>query len=266
MISDDTDRKEPALFLMDLKGHIGMKLLIDGLGKINDMEAITADTRSLLYVLASQSFNRKGEQPPARKLLVRIRRRGMSFSLDKCVMLSDLLLAAANETGASEWSDFVGRAAREKTVDIEGMAFTGDTLLLGFKNPKMGNDAVILAVADPDSLFERKRLSPEKVSLWRRITVYDSATGTFCGISDLLFCNGSLYGLSTGVASRSGVDGDVGVFWSYSPETEALLLLRSFPESKPEGIAFNGERSELCIVFDNGSKNPSQFMTVKVSR
>lgn len=266
VISDDTDNKEPALFLMDVMGHIRMKLLINGIGMINDMEAISGDGRGRIYVLASQSFNKKGKQARARQLLVRVRRNDMSFYLDKSVILFDLLLAAANETGASEWADFVGRAAREKTVDIEGMTWLNDTLLFGFKNPKMGNDAVILAVAEPDSLFEQNRLLPEKVSLWRRITVYDKATGTFCGISDLAFKKGRLYGLSTGVSSRSGVEEDVGICWNYSPETGKLQIVRSFPGMKPEGIAFNGDRDEWGIVFDNGSKNSSQFITVKVVR
>ncbi len=265
LISDDTDKKQPMLFLMDENGHVGHSVLIDGLQKINDMEGIACDDRGFIYLLTSQSFNQKGVQPPARKLLARVRRSGSSFMIDKSVFLFDLLLAAASEKKSAEWASFVNIGAKEKSIDIEGIAWRHDTLLLGCKNPKMRNKAVILGIADPDALFGQQRLSPERITVWHSMTIYDSITGTFCGISDLAFHNDTLFGVSTGVASQSGVDADVGMFWNYSPDKRTMRVIRSFPGLKPEGLTFNGDRNEFCLVFDNGANNPSQMMTVKVS-
>ena len=265
VVSDDTDAKRPMLFFMDRTGRIAESVMINGLTAINDMEGITQDAKGRLYVLASQSYNRKGKRAPERKKLVRVRRDGMRFNLDGYVSLIDLLVEAAREKEAFEWCEFIKRGDRDKSVDIEAICFRGDTLLLGFKNPRIKTDAVILGISDPDSLFVKKRLHPDQVRIWRKLTVFDSSTNTFCGISDLCFHGDRLFGVSTGVQSQSGVDEDTGVMWVYSPQDGSMRYLHHFPGIKPEGIAFDHDRKEFCLVFDNGSKNPSQFMTVKVS-
>ena len=266
VISDETDGKEPMLFFMDTAGYIGQRTVVKRLSAINDMEGITRDTHGRVYLLASQSFNRKGKRTTARRLLVRMTGTGKSgFRADASVPLIDVLAKAAEQQPSAKWSSFVAGALREKSVDIEGIVWYNDTLLFGFKNPKMGNDAVILAASDPDALFRTGRVKPAQVMLWRRFPLFDTVSGTYCGVSDLCFTDGRLYGLSTGVSSSSGVEEDVGLFWTFDPATGSCTFFRHFSGLKPEGIAYNSDRGEFCIVFDNGSENPSQFMTVKVS-
>ena len=107
VVSDDTDRKLPVLFLMDSTGHIREKTVVNGLKRINDIEGISQDRRGYIYLLASQSFNRKGKQSSARKLLVRVLRSGKVFNLDKSVVLFDLLVAAASTEKTGEWAEFI---------------------------------------------------------------------------------------------------------------------------------------------------------------
>ncbi len=264
LISDETDGKKPDLYIMDKKGRVSRKVAVKGLPAINDMEGITADRRGVIYLLASQSFNRKGKLPTERKLLAGIRREGLNFTLDRSVILLDLLLEAAGEKESGEWGGFIRSAVMEKSIDLEGIAWWRDTLILGFKNPKLNNCAVMLAVSDPDMLFETRRLSAKQVSVWRKIILYDSTSGTFCGISDICVYGDMLIGLSTGVTSKSGVDEDVGMIWEYRPETGSLEILQRFTNLKPEGIAVDEDENNYYIVFDNGSKNQSQYMTIKV--
>jgi hypothetical protein len=264
VVSDETDGKQPELFLMDTTGHIVRTTMVKNVPAINDMEGITRDPWGRMYLCASQSHNRKGILSEARKLLVRASLDGISFTADARVLLVDLLAAAAGETPEEDWCRFVNKALAEKTADIEGVLWFDGKLLLGFKNPRMGKDAVILGIDDPDMMFSGNALKAGQVSLWRHITLFDTATGTFCGISDLCSRNGRIYGLSTGVHTQSGVDEDVGLFWTFDPEAGGVQVLRHFSGLKPEGIAGFGTGGEFCIVFDNGSKNSSQFMIVKV--
>ncbi|HEX3019772.1 MAG TPA: hypothetical protein VHP36_05705 [Chitinispirillaceae bacterium] len=265
IISDDTERKRPDLFLMDTTGRITLRTSIKGLDKINDMESVFYYKPNHLYILCSQSYNKNDKQPESRMLFVRSRRNGSSFEFEAGVNLFDLLLTAASETPSEKWADFIIKSDRDKTVDIEGMLVFKDTLLLGFKNPKLENRAVILSVTNFNSVLNTGKLSSHHVSIWRILPLYDTATGTFCGISDLTTHGDYLYGVSTGVSLKNGINEDVGLLWKYSPLSDSITIIRNFTGIKPEGITVFDNPPRFCIVFDNGTKNPSQFLIGKVS-
>lgn len=260
VISDDTERKRPDLFLMDSTGRITLRAGINGLDNINDMESIVSSGSDRLYILASQSFNKKGKQSRHRTLLVRVKRKGCYFQLDESVPLFNLLLSAASANTKETWAQFILRSNNDKSVDVEGMAIFNDTLLLGFKNPKLENRAVLLAIADFDAMITTKKCAENQISLWRTLPLYDTTSGTFCGISDLSVHDGNMYGVSTGEFSQSGVDKDVGLLWKYFPEQDSLVILRKFTDIKPEGVTIFDDPPRYGIVFDNGTKNPSQFL------
>jgi multidrug resistance efflux pump len=263
VISDETEGKTPFLFLMDENGNVGEKIKIDGLSEINDMESITTNDQHFYYILSSQSYNKKGKCPPARKLFIRVQRDGKSFKLDRSIYLFDLLQTAASKTADPRLTEFVNQSALDQSVDVEGMTIFNDTLLLGFKNPKIKDEAVILAVANYNSCFDQNNISEQQVSIWRTIPIYDRNLNTYCGISDLKSYKGKLYGLSTGVVSKNGIDEDTGLFWEYTPSSNEFMVIQSFPGVKPEGLAINETTGKFLIVFDNGAKNPSQFITTK---
>jgi hypothetical protein len=248
---------------MDENGNVGEKIKIDGLSEINDMESITTNDQHFYYILSSQSYNKKGKCPPARKLFIRVQRDGKSFKLDRSIYLFDLLQTAASKTADPRLTEFVNQSALDQSVDVEGMTIFNDTLLLGFKNPKIKDEAVILAVANYNSCFDQNNISEQQVSIWRTIPIYDRNLNTYCGISDLKSYKGKLYGLSTGVVSKNGIDEDTGLFWEYTPSSNEFMVIQSFPGVKPEGLAINETTGKFLIVFDNGAKNPSQFITTK---
>jgi hypothetical protein len=262
-VSDETDYKQPVLFVMNDTGYIENKIDVENMPEINDMEGITQDGNGFFYLLSSQSYNNKGKQPASRKILAQVLKKGSRYICQKRIQLWDVLLAAANQCTSQAWSIFIIESAKEKSVDIEGITFFGDTLLLGFKNPKIDNRAVILGIADVNALFGNGTLTSNQIGIWRKLPLFDSTSGTFCGISDMYVHKGHVVGLSTGVSERLGVQKDTGLMWDYNAATGTMNILRHFPGLKPEGISYNGNNNEFCIVFDNGSKNPSFYMKVK---
>lgn len=260
VISDDTENKRPDLFLMDTSGRITNRTTIKGLKKINDMESISLSGPDHLYTLSSQSYNKKGIQSPARTLFVQIKRNNNNFECTGSVTLLNLLLSASTNAPKEKWAQFIQKANSNKSIDIEGMAVFKDTLLLGFKDPKINNHAVILAISEFNSVFTSGNLSVNQISLWKKLSLYDTATATYCGISDMTVYNNEIYGVSTGVATKNGVNKDVGLLWKYSPSTDSIRIIRNFIGIKPEGITIFGDPSRYCIVFDNGTEVPSQFL------
>ncbi|MCX7725444.1 MAG: HlyD family secretion protein [Chitinispirillaceae bacterium] len=264
LISDETERREPWLFLTNEIGNIYSMTLVKGLPAIDDMEGITIDNRGNIYLLSSQSFTKKGKISDERKVLARVKRNILSFDLDRMIKLTDLLREAAEVKPQSKEGQFILSALQNKTIDIEGICYYKDTLLLGFKNPKLNNRAIIVALINIEEILTTNKIKPQNLSIWRELTLIDTSTATFCGISDLTYYDDKLFGLSTGVRSKSGIEEDVGLIWVYYPTKDTLNIIHSFSNLKPEGITVNTDKNELFIVFDNGSKFPSQFATEKV--
>lgn len=265
VISDDTERKQPDLFLMDTTGRITSKRTITGLDKINDMESICSAGSGVFYALSSQSYNKKDKQPLSRTLFMRFRQNGAGFEQTGNVPLFPMLLEAASAKPTEKCAEFVAKSNLDKSIDIEGMTVYKDTLLLGFKNPKTANHATILAIADFNTVFNSGKISSSQISVWRTLPLFDTVSSTFCGISDLAVHGDMLYGVSTGVSLKNGVEKDIGLLWKYFPSTDSLVIMQNFRDIKPEGITVFGEEPQYCIVFDNGTKIPSQFIIEKDS-
>ena len=265
IVSDETEHKVPVLFLMDDNGVVRAKKVIRGVPEINDMESITKGPDGFFYCMTSQSHNRKGRLSASRKLLLRVScSPDGEFSATGTVSPYDLLSDAATRENDSEWARFFLSGVRDKSIDIEGIAFFSDTLLLGFKDPKLRQNAVVLGIRNPATLFDGTSIVNGQVFVWKLFPLYDSLSGCFCGISDLyMHKNGLLVGAATGVSRSSGVKEDIGMIWSYDIHTGITSIKRHFPGLKPEGITYNESNGEYCIVFDNGSKNPSYYMKVK---
>ncbi|HMA65036.1 MAG: DUF3616 domain-containing protein [Fibrobacterota bacterium] len=263
IVSDDTEDKRPDIFVMDTSGRITSRQTIKGIDKINDMESVLYAGPDLFYTLTSQSYNKNGKQPLSRTLFVRFNKKGSSFEQTGSVSLCTMLLEAASTSKKEKWAQFILKSSNDQSIDIEGMTIFNDTLLLGFKNPKLDNRAVILALANFNTLFSTGKIVSNQVSVWRTLPLFDKSSSTFCGISDLAVHGDKLYGVSTGVSSKSGIDEDIGLFWKYSPSTDSLVIIRNFKGLKPEGVTIYGNPLHYCIVFDNGTKSPSQFMKGK---
>jgi hypothetical protein len=225
------------------------------------MEALAHGDGTVIYILTSQSYNKKGLLPASRRLFIRVARETDRFTLTGKIALVDLLQKAALQDPVAEWSQFISAAIADSSMDIEGLAYRQGSVLLGFKNPQIEGRAAILAIAGIDAVFDKQELSAVGVRLWRALDLRDGPTGVPCGITDLVFFGERLYGLA--VASIGPKD--IGTLWLCQSDEAQPQILRRFEGVKPEGIAVDSSRRAMLITFDNGSKHPSRFLTLKVA-
>ncbi|WP_437971651.1 HlyD family efflux transporter periplasmic adaptor subunit [Sorangium sp. So ce260] len=285
IVSDDTghDGKEdegaPWLFTMSATGAVDPEpAVVEGIDELVDVEGIAAGDAGEIYLLSSQSYNKKGRRKPGRTALLRVRRDGASLRVDGEIHLAEMLDASAERAAA------LGLPRGTRELDVEGLAFHQGALYLGLKAPlDAQGKAMIWRIASPGALFpegrpsglrtgkragkgkgaeppvDPKRLDHAGVSLWARARVDVDLAGraTPGGISDLLFLpDGSLAIAST----PSTADGDAGALFrvdSPQPGDLAPRLVQRFPGLKPEGIAPSLSAGKLMIVFDAGANVPS---------
>ncbi len=263
LVSDDTWRNKPILYFMNDSGRVVNETAIVGLESIKDMEALAQGNDSMLYVLASQSANRKGKLPNARTLFLEVARRGETFTLTGSVRLSEILMSAAREKPSECWAQYLSKAVRDSALDIEGMEFRRGDLFFGIKAPLRGDSAVILRVGDARALFHDFAPARAKIEIWRQWKLADPQTGIPGGISALHFSGDDLYALSV---SGRGEKQTSGALWRYRPGDRKPKCIRHFPGLKAEGLARHGGNGGLLITFDNGAKKASQMTIVKVDQ
>lgn len=261
IVSDDTHKKQPVLFLMNSMGQVYGDFLIDGLDKINDMESITADSLGRIYIASSQSINKNGKLPESRKLLIRIRRENESFKLDNSIILIDLIETVALKNSQSEWAKFIIQGLSDNTIDIEGIFYKSGAIYLGFKQPLLDNHAVILQINHIDYAFENKIIRSEDITVWQKLLLKDSLSGAYCGISDMMLQDEHLYLLTC--AERKGNPLNSGGLWLFNTKSGILSHQRMFKGLRPEGIAYDKKRGEYLVAFDNGSDYPSEILFIK---
>ncbi|HWB77579.1 MAG TPA: biotin/lipoyl-binding protein [Nannocystaceae bacterium] len=259
VVSDDTglpnaDEQAPWLFAMDPHGRIDPEpIVLDGIGVVSDLESIAPAPDGGIYVLASQSYSKKGKRPPKRQVFAHIALDSDTARVTKSVALATLLESGDALSGLE--------LDNLDALDIEGMTSTAaGGVLLGLKSPLDDKGrAAIWHLHDPDTLLTSGSAMP---TLWGRVALTVVADGETvpAGISDLLEHGGDL--LITATAALTD-----------DPERQdgALVLvegraqlgnpktLRTFPGGKPEGIALNDAGDGIVVVFDNGAR-PAQWM------
>jgi hypothetical protein len=267
LVVDDETRKSPSLYLVDSAGWIDAELPIGGLDDMADMEAITADSVGAIYVLSSQSHNKKGKLSKARTLLVKVGRQGRNLKLMSKVYLRDALDAAARANPGQEWASFLLQGLDEGTLDIEGMALDRDGLLLGFKAPLLKGKAVILMLRGLDGLMADPmpdaKVLPPALSLWRALDLKNPETGISCGIADMHKSGRNLYVLSTGTLKEkagAAAESHVGDLWAFDVESRKLQYRRGFGGKKVEGLSLHAPSQSFYVVVDNGGESPSQLL------
>lgn len=256
IISDESSM----LYLMNSRGQIEKEVQIEGLKKANDMEGITSDDRGNIYIVCSQSPNKKGNHPDTRKLLMRIKRKGDAFVLDGYVKLIDLLTEAAKSDSAASWINLVKIDTVNRSPDIEGIAYCENSLYLSFKNPLLDEKSAILKITDIDNMFKSGSLEKSQIELWRQLYLKDMSSGNLFRISDIQFINDNLYILSCCISGDEPIEGRLWVLRANSADPE---VIKSFRKMKPEGIAFDKKNRSATITFDNGSDLPSQFTVLE---
>ncbi|MCB9554508.1 MAG: DUF3616 domain-containing protein [Deltaproteobacteria bacterium] len=244
--SDDTPNNRPLLMLVDRQGKVRAELAISGAKKIDDMEALTVDNRGRIYLASSQSFNKRGKQKKRRRRLWRLSRQGTHLAFESGVDLYHQLERLAAIGDKRPWAAFLRRGVAERSINIEGISWSGGALYLGFKRPQIAGKAVVLRLADADKLMSGADLSAEQVQLAHQLDLQGEE------LSDLLVEDQRLFVTST----RGGAGGSV---WRI--ESATVKRLRRYDGPRPEGLSRLNDKT-LLVVFDQGAEAPSLISEV----
>jgi multidrug resistance efflux pump len=262
IVSDDTGQKDgddhaPWLFTMNAFGKVDPEpLRVSGIKAFNDLESIAQGPNGTLYVLASQTFSKKGKRKPARQAFVKLVPEGRGYRAVAVVRLAQLLDAAAPQVRSA-----LG-IQDTQSLNIEGMTRYKSGLLLALKAPldERGR-AIVWEMPDPARLFAMERLQSADLKLWAKAELSVQADGKNVpgGIADILVLPNGTIALA---ATASGIrpKQQTGSLWHAPLPTNGLLQakrIQAFPGLKPEGLALSPNAGRLAVAFDANREIPS---------
>ena len=246
VVSDDTEKKKPLLFEVGKDGETRV-IGIQNLNKINDLESIAKENGSSYLIMSSLSYSKKGKLKPERRILARITFSNGAAKLEKAVDFYEILKDFADKSG-SEAAKFLKKGIAEKSIDIEGMFITGDSLFIAFKNPLFNENGVIFEINGYDTVFAEKRIPENQLK-----TIFVDVPSER-KISDIYILSPDkfYYTASCNSEKCGGL---------YRLENGKSALIKDFPELKPEGIAVD-DGGNFFIFFDLGQQENSKFMNL----
>jgi multidrug resistance efflux pump len=257
-VSDDTGREKydngsPWVFSIGKDGVVDSEpIVIEGVERIKDLEGIAASPDGRIYLIASQSLNRKGISSIERTIFISAHLQGRKLIADSEVSFYDLLMEAQRQDPtflSSLGIEFHPRKPAP-TIEIEGLAWHNSALYLGLKKPlDVSKQALIWKLSNPDLLFRRKSLSSAMLYLWKRVSI--QMAGAPLGISEIFFLSDNAF-VMAGTNSKGG-----GLFYAAEAAGQELTLktIAEYPGLKPEGLCL-GPNGRLVVVFDRGEKKP----------
>ena len=263
--SDDTSRGErehaPWLYLMDKSGNVEPQPLpVDGIDRLNDVEAIAPCSDGSLYLVSSQSISKKGKRRANRQQLLKVERKGRKLNVVGKVDFFKALYDSYD--GQTLKALGLGEKRDDQLVlNIEGAAFFGDDLLLGIKQPSTEKGAPIWRLKHPEHLLATGVLDPGQLSVFAFVDLR-TPDGRPMGISDLATNDRrQLYALATvaDVPEKSQIGAMFKLGFDHSGALQATRLF-SFPELKAEGLCFPAN-DRVYIVFDTDDKSPFLYLT-----
>lgn len=251
VVSDDTghgdDEHAPWVFAVDRGGAFDPEpLLLEGVDRVSDLESVTRAPDGTLYFLASQSVSRKGKRPAKRQWLLRVRDDGGRLEVSGRIALYDDFLRGLDP-------GLRGELGVSDQLDVEGIAWREDGLLVGLKAPLDGaGRSRLWLLPRPDRLFAPDGVAgADEPRLLGSVSLPTCAAAAPGGISDLFLDEGKLYVLST--LPRGP---ECGSAWVVDLAGGGLAprKLADWP-LKPEGIARAGDGA-LLVFFDTGATPP----------
>ena len=227
---------------------------IEGVGRTSDLEAVTRGPDGSIYLLCSQSLSRKGKRPRKRQRFLRTQLDGPKLVVTGHLDLYRTLVDTLD-------GELLERLGVGDALDIEGMTWHGDGLLLGLKAPTDARGlAATWKLRNPDALFDGAGMGEGGASLapFRGFKLPTGQYGQVGGISDLMAEREMLYILTT------LPDGpDTGAAWKVdlSKPNSAPERLAKWDGLKPEAIGRSPDGT-LVVFFDAGDETP-RYATLK---
>jgi len=250
LVSDE----QPVLYEMSTNGKIIKQFPLDSFGKITDLEDISRDGDNL-YLAASLSHNKKDKLKAKRRRLMRLSMAGQDIQTGSWIDLYQVLQESlASKQFSTELRDFLGEGIDARSLDLEAQAVIDNNLYLGFKAPfDASGNTVILKLSDVDALFKHKAV---EVSIWLKLDLGDTSTGTSNRLSGFAFSDSGIYLLTVAKSTQQLSS----ILWQYDFSSQKLLKISEYPGLRAEGISLAGDTSNAVIVFDGGGGSPSRFV------
>jgi len=264
LVSDDTGIKNtktehaPLIFNMNAQGQVDSRTQnLAGITLVNDLEGITAAGNGTYYLISSQNISKNGKRPTNREYLIKIECQNDELVVRDKVDFLTLILKSYPSAILKELGLAVLESDQRPELNIEGIAYDGEALYFGLKQPLSPNGAIIWKLTNLQQMFSTKRLEEGQLTLFGTVNL-KRPNGKAAGISDLCFDpNGKLWVLSTipGADQKE----QIGALHRINHFTDGRLEAKTifyFPELKPEGLCFQ-DRTHLLIVFDKDNEIPS---------
>jgi len=256
LISDEKYQDQSAVFIMDDRGTVTARLGMQQ-QSIDDLESISSDG-NYTYILSSLSHTKKGKLKAKRKKLMRFKYLNNQIIEHQAIDLYRILKKIKDKQPQKRLTLFLEQAINNHSLDIESHFVKNNQLYLGFKSPfENSNKTLIIRVNNLSALFNGSDPSAE---IWKTISLSDSETGEPMQLSDMLLVNNNLFLLSI---SRSPTKKSV--LSHYLVDKDVLEEIRQFSGLKAEGIAYQAEKSIFTVVFDEGNKTVSKYVSFPFS-
>ncbi len=252
LISDEQYHDLSTVFIMNDKRTISSRLNMQQ-QSVDDLESISSDG-DYTYILSSLSYTKKDKLKAKRKKLIRFKYQNSSVTEQQEIDLYKTLKKIKDQQAQTKLSLFLEQAIDSHSIDIESHFVKNNQLYLGFKSPFEGNiKAIIIRINNLSSLFNG---STPKAEIWKTINLPDPETGEPMQLSDMLLIDKHLFLLSVSRSSSKN-----SMLWHYRVDVDILEGLKQFPGLKAEGITYQAEKSLFTIVFDEGSKTASKYLS-----
>ena len=236
VVSDETDKKKPLLFVVGKNGEIEA-INIKNFNKINDLESIAKERENTYLIMSSLSYSKKGKLKPERRILARITFSNGEANLENTVDFYEILqnFAQKSDTDAAK---FLKKGIAEKSIDIEGMSVIGNSLFIAFKNPLFNENGVIFEISGYETVFAEKKISESQLkTIFVDVPAERKISDIYMQSPDKFY-----YTASCDSEKCGGL---------YRFENGKTGVIKEFPELKPEGIAVD-ENGNFFILFDLG--------------
>lgn len=172
LVAEDEKESPFALVTLHADGSAGSLPLQPaddegGIGKLADLEALTGDAAGNVYAVTSHSRNTKGEEKKSREKLLRFRVEG--DRMVSAVVVTDLKAALAAAHPVLAQAAAILDVKNDGGLNIEAleMAPDGQRLLIGFRSPLLGGQAILASLDNPAAAFDgaEPRIAPGLVTL-----------------------------------------------------------------------------------------------------
>lgn len=256
LISDERYKSQSTIFIMDEQGIITSRLLMKDLN-FDDLESISSD-EEYTYVLSSLSHTKKDKLKAKRKKFIRFKYQNNKVTEQQGIDLYHQLKLITEKQPETELSSFLTQAIDEHSMDIESHFVKDNQLYLGFKSPFKKNKTLILKINNFRTLFKGENASAE---IWNTFDLLEPDTKEPMQLSDMLLVDQQLFLL--GVSSTSIKHSTL---WQYPLENGPLTEIARFPGLKAEGLSYQPKKSLFTIVFDEGKKVHSKYISFALAK